>query len=122
MLGLLSVVFWIVPFSLSVYERNWTVCYCLVGEEIWLVGNWVWMHGEINDLHKLGDWGDGYETATTQASHLFYAGIAWMGFYYFVVRPLGLLEGALGFTDRTEKLSKIRYVRTQFYIVCFSVL
>lgn len=83
-------------------QHDWEECYFLIGQILWLVGNFWWMCGETQIA------GDD-DTNAPQAAWILVSGLGVLLFYYLILRPCGAflpneeLEQQLQLADMTPR-------------------
>jgi len=101
--GILAIVWSCFLISRSLYYHNFYETIVSISQLLWLVANFWWMTGEVHDYHY-PDEPSQYLRRQQQASYIMIAALCWLGIYYLIIRPLGLLkpsEKAISIYDDT---------------------
>lgn len=89
--GILAIIWSFFLIIRSLYYRNFYETIVSVAQLLWLVANFWWMTGEVHDYYFPNDYPQ-YEDRQRQASYIMMSALCWLGVYYFIIRPLGLLK------------------------------
>lgn len=89
--GCLSIAFMVYILCQAVRKRSLDECWTTVAHILWLVGNYVWMTGEIHDT-KYPDEKEQYDDAEEKCGYIMMTAIIWIGLYYIVLKPLKLMN------------------------------
>jgi hypothetical protein len=77
--------------SKSISHRNVNEFWSRFADLLWLFANYWWMLGETHDYEKPNEPSQ-YEAKTRQAAAIMITALVWIGSYYLVLKPFGVVD------------------------------
>ena len=99
--GALSIAWMVYILGQAMRKKSLDEIWCTVAHILWLVGNFVWMIGELHDT-KYPDTPSIYDARSEECYKIFVTAIVWIGFYYIILKPLNIANDKTSRADEYD--------------------
>jgi hypothetical protein len=109
-IGLIAVLWCGILAGIAVSSRKFLELYMTVGVALWLIGNFVWMQGEVTTQDDV--------VVVPRSAIILETALSWLMFYYFILRPLNVLpvKTQMYEVDENEKDLVPRYPLSLYFV------
>ena len=82
-------------------KRSIDEIWCTLAHLLWLLGNFVWMIGELHDS-TFPDHESVYDARAEECYYIFVVAIIWIGLYYAILKPFNLVNETTSRSDEYD--------------------